>query len=124
MTTDAGSTRLEIPGRFLEEARAELAQYDKSHDEATLRLVCEKAWGAIAQGLMYAANKDVTHRTDYQKIANDLKRLKRVDVIKAVIAGDSLHGAGFYHGRLSPDAVRDAVDVVGQAVNEIGSEFI
>ena len=105
MTTEAGPTRLEIAERFLEEARAELSQYAKSHDEAILRLVCEKTWGAIAQALMHAADRDVTHHTDYQRIANDLKRLKKIDVIDAVIVGDRLHRAGCYHGILSPGAV-------------------
>ncbi|MDG6964988.1 MAG: hypothetical protein JRN27_08160 [Nitrososphaerota archaeon] len=123
MTTEAGPTKLKIARRFLEEARIEMAQYDKSHDEAVLRLVCEKVWGAIAQALMHAADKDVTHHTDYQQIANDLKRSKKVDVINAVIVGDRLHSAGFYHGRLSPGAVEDAMGIVGQAVEEIGSKF-
>ena len=123
MTAEAGLSRLKIARRFLEEAKAELAQFDESHDEAVLRLVCEKAWGAIAQALMHAANRDVTHHTDYQRIANDLKRLKKLDVVDAVIVGDRLHSAGFYHGRLSPRAVKDALGIVGRAVDEIGSMF-
>ena len=65
----------------------------------------------------------VTRHADYQQTANDLKRLEKADVINAAIVGDRLRSAGFYHGRLSPGAVKDAMGIVGQAVEEIGSRF-
>ena len=46
-----------------------------------------------------------------------------MDVINAMIVGDRLHSAGFYHGKAPPDSVKDAVEIVGQALKEIASRF-
>lgn len=122
MSSNASPNRMGIARGFLDEARKELQEYEESHNQAILRLVCEKGWGAIAQALMHASGKDVTHHNDYQRIANELKQSRNVDVIDATIIGDRLHSAGFYHGKLSLDTIKESIAVIEQAVDEIDSK--
>jgi|GEM_PF-948475 hypothetical protein len=108
--------RLDIAEGFLKEAESELEEYKKSGDEVKLRLVCEKAWGAIAQGLMYATGKDVTKHKSFEKLVGELKS---EEINEAFVAGDKLHSAGFYHGVLGFDTVKDSLELIKQAITVI-----
>jgi hypothetical protein len=111
-------SRLDIAEGFLEEAELELKEYMESRDEVKLRLVCEKAWGAIAQGLMYASGKDVTKHKSFEKLTDELKSK---EISEAYVAGDKLHSAGFYHGALAFDTVRNSLELIKQAITVIRS---
>jgi hypothetical protein len=123
MSSNASPSRLDIAKSFLVEARNELREYEECRDEAILRLVCEKGWGAIAQALMYAVGRDVTHHNDYQKIANELRQSGKFDVIDATLIGDKLHSAGFYHGKLSVNAIKESIAVIEQAVDTLDTKI-
>ncbi len=110
--------RLDIAEGFLKEAESELEEYERSRDEVKLRLVCEKGWGAITQALMYAGGEDVTTHKDFDKLANKLK-IQFEGIIEAYLAGDKLHSAGFYHGLLRFETVKDSLGLIKQAITGI-----
>lgn len=111
--------RLDLARLFIAASKQELDAYRKSKDEIQYRQACEKAWAAIAQAMMHAYGTSINHHRDYSKFANELKKANKIDLVDAVIIGDKLHSAGFYHGALSQEEVRNAINLIEEKINQI-----
>lgn len=49
---------------------------------------------------VHAVGRDVTHHSDCQKIANDLKQSKNLGIIDSTTIGDRLHSIAFYLSKI------------------------
>lgn len=107
---------------FIQEARREFEVYKDIKNELEYRLACEKAWGAIAQAVMYVLKTPITHHKDFSKIASQMKATGRVDLVSAVTVGDRLHSGGFYHGAIADEALTNALDLIDQTIQKIRSK--
>jgi len=115
--------KLNLAKKFLADAMEEFQTYLITREEEKLRQACEKGWGAVAQILMHASGKELTHHRDFGVVARQLTEKTGNSLIeRAEMAGEALHAGGFYHGALSPEAVKAALGVVSDLI-EIAEEL-
>ena len=102
----------------------EFQTYLTTGEEEKLRQACEKGWGAVAQLLMHASGKELTHHRDFGVVARQLTEKTGNTLIERVeMAGEALHAGGFYHGALSPEAVKAALDMVSDLIKVVEEFF-
>jgi len=112
--------KLNLAKEFLADAREELQTYLTTGKEEKLRQACEKGWGAVAQLLMHTSGKDLTHHRDFGVVARQLtEKTGNALIERAEMAGEALHAGGFYHGALSPEAVRVALDMISDLIKAV-----
>ncbi len=119
MPIKGGEDRLTVAEMFIKAAREEIKEYRRSRNEIHYRQACEKGWGAIAQALMHLSNRSVYHHREFSEIANSLKASGKIDAVDALIAGDQLHGGGFYHGALTVSAIENAIDLIEKVIEDV-----
>jgi len=113
---------LKLAKSFLAEAREQLREYEKSKDELALRQACEKGWGAVAQGLMYAAGKPIESHREFGLIASELfKKTGNKSVLTGESAGEYLHSAGFYHGLPTLELVMNSLELIEEFLKAVES---
>ena len=113
-------SKLELAKKFLADAEEEFQAYLNTGEEEKLRQACEKGWGTVTQLLMHASGKELTHHRDFGTVAKQLAgKTGKVTFERAEMAGEALHAGGFYHGALSPEAARAALDMISELVKVI-----
>ncbi|KPV63269.1 MAG: Archaeal PaREP1/PaREP8 family protein [Candidatus Bathyarchaeota archaeon BA1] len=108
--------------KFLADAKEEFQAYLNTGDEEKLRQACEKGWGAVAQLLMHASGKELTHHREFGIVVKQLAEKTGYRIIKrAEMAGEALHAGCFYHGALSPEAVEEALNMISELLKIVES---
>ncbi len=111
---------IKLAWNFLTEARRKLEDYVKTGDEVSLRQACEKGWGAVAQGLMYAVGKAITSHREFSIVASELfKKTGDRIFLRGEVAGEYLHGAGFYHGLPTLELISDSLDLIEEMLRAL-----
>ncbi len=97
-----------------------MEDYVKTGDEVSLRQACEKGWGAVAQGLMYAVGRAITSHREFAIVASELfKKTGDRIFLDGETAGEYLHGAGFYHGVPTAELVSRNLDVIEEMLKSL-----
>ena len=113
-------SKLELASKFLADAEEEFQAYLTTGEEEKLRQACEKGWGTVTQLLMHASGKDLTRHRDFGTVAKQLgEKTGNTTFERAEMAGEALHAGGFYHGALSPEAVKAALDMISELLKVI-----
>jgi hypothetical protein len=118
-TRESLVSRIQLAEKFLEFAFDSLDVYRINTEELDYRQACEKGWAAIAQATMHVNGGPIRQHREFFRIANNLKNSGGIDIETALLAGNTLHGDGFYHGELSVTAIESTLNLIKQTITNV-----
>jgi 3-dehydroquinate synthetase len=93
-------SKLKLAYDYLEEAQAELKNYEATLKELHLWQACEKGWAAVTQALR-EVNPEIKKHADFGKTAAKLAEdYKNEEIAHGEACGEMLHSKGFYETSL------------------------